>query len=553
MLKRNATIMTALLFAVSLYAVDVTQAAEPAGHVLAASGEVHAESAEGRRTLKRRSEFFAGDTLVTAAGASAQLRFQDGALVALQPDTRFRVDAYRFDTAAPAQGEAVSTLIKGGFRTITGVIGKQDPAAYRVETPVATIGVRGTNYEAVLADGLVVAAWQGQIVVSNEQGALVLGEGANFNFAQIGNRTVAPRGQLAPPPGLQGELPAPPPEARAAPRPPVGPVPDATQPKPAPLAGVLPPPGMPAPLPSYNSSGDDLAVGGFTPLSPVNTPADLPVANMNDLRLTAAEKADLNYLGFALVSGPGIMNTLGGKTTNGSAGSPVIAEVGVNPGQPGFNSLPFTKIVRQGAAPLFGATVNTVMIDGTHKIDWGVWNASPSNPAHVQTNPTNPSQITPITRPVFWLSGNPTSLAVATARTGTVTYGGIASWPTYNIAVQGGGSGGMVDASNFSFQADVNFSTGAVTGNVQITPSVETWNIGFTGTMANGFLSVPPGNYTGSVNDGVGTYGVDGDIGASLTGGSGQALTGSFDFEAVGNPNVHTEGIFIVGECPSAC
>ncbi|MFP5305877.1 MAG: hypothetical protein ACLGI7_08645, partial [Gammaproteobacteria bacterium] len=52
----------------------------------------------------------------------------------------------------PPQQQAVFRLLKGGFRAVSGLIGKADPEEYRVSTPVATIGIRGTDYWVIFCD-----------------------------------------------------------------------------------------------------------------------------------------------------------------------------------------------------------------------------------------------------------------------------------------------------------------------------------------------------------------------------------------------------------------
>lgn len=54
--------------------------------------------------------------------------------------------------AGPVRQTAVFKLLKGGFRTVTGLIGKSDRSEYRVSTQTATIGIRGTDYEVIICD-----------------------------------------------------------------------------------------------------------------------------------------------------------------------------------------------------------------------------------------------------------------------------------------------------------------------------------------------------------------------------------------------------------------
>lgn len=88
-----------------------------------------------------------GDLIVTATDASAQLRMVDEGTIAIRPDTSLRIDAYRHAKDGDERG--ILDLIKGGLRTLTGLIGKARKDAYLVRTPTATIGVRGTDHEPV--------------------------------------------------------------------------------------------------------------------------------------------------------------------------------------------------------------------------------------------------------------------------------------------------------------------------------------------------------------------------------------------------------------------
>lgn len=144
------------------------------------SGSVTSLSAVGvARPLLRGMELTAGDSVRTGADGRVQLRFADGAMVSLQPNSEFRLDDYRFSGGNDGQDRGFFSLLKGGLRTITGLIGRYNPSAYRVKTSVATIGIRGTEYTlSYLADGgLGVATGEGEIEVCNDAGCLVLASG----------------------------------------------------------------------------------------------------------------------------------------------------------------------------------------------------------------------------------------------------------------------------------------------------------------------------------------------------------------------------------------
>jgi hypothetical protein len=157
--------------------------AAPAGRVLSISGEVVAASPRGpTRVLQARSRVYPGDTLRTEADERVRIRFVDGALLELRAASRFTVKRYG---RSPDEA-VVLRLSTGALRTLTGEIGGGSEGRYRMETPVASIGVRGTDYELGLCvrdcgagqeSGLYVRVGDGAIVVRNEAGEQVVETG----------------------------------------------------------------------------------------------------------------------------------------------------------------------------------------------------------------------------------------------------------------------------------------------------------------------------------------------------------------------------------------
>lgn len=170
---------------------------DPAAVVIIATGDFYAVNTQlKKRTLKRRSKVYVGEKLVTGKNARAQVRFIDGAVLSLRPETELKVHKYSYGKSTADEGSWM-TLLKGGFRTITGAIGKKK---YKVTTSMATIGIRGTHYEAVIHDEqLFVALWDGGVTVSNSAGKVDLGLGADYNFGMVQSDTVEPQGQIDPP------------------------------------------------------------------------------------------------------------------------------------------------------------------------------------------------------------------------------------------------------------------------------------------------------------------------------------------------------------------
>lgn len=172
---------TAFLAALCMLVFAVPAFAEPVGRVLASSGAAQAQSAAGGlRPLAQGAVVERGDTLMTGADSNLQVRFIDDALLMVRPNSRIRVDDYRVEGGTL---HSVLSLIAGGLRTLTGRIGKARRDAYTMNTPTATIGVRGTDYELRLcqgdcpagsADGLYLGVADGGIVARNDAGAFDL-------------------------------------------------------------------------------------------------------------------------------------------------------------------------------------------------------------------------------------------------------------------------------------------------------------------------------------------------------------------------------------------
>jgi hypothetical protein len=86
----------------------------------------------------------AGDTVESAALSHAQIHMTDDSIISLRPETTFRIREYAFEGKEPAQQRSFFDLVKGGMRTVTGLIRSREN--YRVSTETVSIGIRGTHY-----------------------------------------------------------------------------------------------------------------------------------------------------------------------------------------------------------------------------------------------------------------------------------------------------------------------------------------------------------------------------------------------------------------------
>ena len=144
----------ALLLAGSLLMAGQAFAAAPAaGEVVKVIGRATAISTDGGlRRLDQGLPVNTGDTVITAASSFVRMKLSDGGFIVLRPNSRFQIEDYRF-ADKPEENRSVFSLLKGGFRAVTGLIGQRNKSAVSYRTSVATIGIRGTDFEVIDCTG----------------------------------------------------------------------------------------------------------------------------------------------------------------------------------------------------------------------------------------------------------------------------------------------------------------------------------------------------------------------------------------------------------------
>ncbi len=153
--------------------------AAQAGTVIFANGEAQIIGADGKARNAARGDIVnEGDTLVTGQAGAMQLRMADDGFIAVRPDTRMTVQNFNWNGKEDGSERSVMSLVRGGFRTITGVIGKRNKENYLVRTPVATIGIRGTDHEP-------------HYIAPPAPGEPVIGEPGAYNKVNVGSTFIA--------------------------------------------------------------------------------------------------------------------------------------------------------------------------------------------------------------------------------------------------------------------------------------------------------------------------------------------------------------------------
>ncbi len=130
------------------------------------------------RTLRTGDEVKQGDTVATGPASSAVLKFEDGQVAALTANSRMTVTTYSYNRGTRV-GNILLSLVNGGMRAITGLIGKNSPNSVSYRAATATIGIRGTD--------VTIATALGNVVVTVTEGVI------SFTFA--GQTISIPAGQ----------------------------------------------------------------------------------------------------------------------------------------------------------------------------------------------------------------------------------------------------------------------------------------------------------------------------------------------------------------------
>lgn len=174
-----------------------------AGQVTHLSGTLSVTKADGSsKLLSIKSEVQEGDTITTEAETYARVKFIDGAEVVLRPGSQLKVESYAYQAAKPESDNMFLSMLKGGLRAVTGLIGKRNRDKVNVQTATATIGIRGTHFGALFcqgdcggvptvtgrppANGLHVDVADGAIVLSNAAGQQLINTG-QFGFVAASN------------------------------------------------------------------------------------------------------------------------------------------------------------------------------------------------------------------------------------------------------------------------------------------------------------------------------------------------------------------------------
>lgn len=344
-MKKIAAIILALALSPSISSAAQEAAATTAatsvhaavGRVYVVSGSVFvAQGKSPARWVTGSEAIVSGMMVNTGDKSAALLKFEDGQVVTMQANSAFHVRDYRYDARRIENSNIVFSMFKGGMLFITGLIGQQRKQAFRLLTPNATIGIRGTEFMVAMADNsLYSQVLAGDIGMTNAAGTTVLGAGQTAVVASSGAlASLIPASAI--PAGTFGELLSIPVDPSAIPSPATG---SASAPDPGgaatSAAGATAGASAAAVGASIGVAGGVLAgmVGGDSDSTPSDSPTTSPAADPDE-STEPAKAADNEEMGKDSKSGIGLtarIGTLGyGAELNFGSSDSFSARIGLN-------------------------------------------------------------------------------------------------------------------------------------------------------------------------------------------------------------------------------
>ena len=159
--------------------------AEPIGVVAELKGTVFAVRTDGTRVnLKKGDSVFQGDVIETEKDSAANMLLADKTTFAIGDEARLALDEMVYNPASQ-EGQSQFSILKGVFVFTSGEIAKTDSSKMTVNTPVATIGIRGTEVSGSVSDeGAQITVLDGTVTVTTNAGTATLGSQGETTLSQ---------------------------------------------------------------------------------------------------------------------------------------------------------------------------------------------------------------------------------------------------------------------------------------------------------------------------------------------------------------------------------
>ncbi|MEL6201204.1 MAG: FecR domain-containing protein [Pseudomonadota bacterium] len=142
----------------------------------------------GSATLVSGARLSAGDVIQTSGQGQAQILFDDNTRIVVGPNSRFVISDIQMGSSNSANRFAVDA-VRGSFRFISG---RSPKNAFRISTPHATIGVRGTIFDLNVAGQTQLASLRGIVEMCGSSACVTLRARCSVAIAERGGSVRTP-------------------------------------------------------------------------------------------------------------------------------------------------------------------------------------------------------------------------------------------------------------------------------------------------------------------------------------------------------------------------
>ncbi len=171
-----------MAWVVGLVAALATSLAFANATAVTVSGNVSAQTGVSASRIVRQGDILrAGDMVITGANSNAVLKFEDGQIAVVGPNSKMAIQAFEYNPQSKS-GNIVLALLQGGMRAITGFIGQTNPQRVTYKAGNYTIGIRGTDVT-IVVDGI-------EAVVTVETGVITFTVGTRTITVNAGQGAV---------------------------------------------------------------------------------------------------------------------------------------------------------------------------------------------------------------------------------------------------------------------------------------------------------------------------------------------------------------------------
>lgn len=151
-------------------AAETATDASPVGRIEEIEGSATITRTDGSKAdATPGMPVYQGDVIETDAKGSVNIVFADETSFAVSENARLAIDEYVYDPATES-GETHFSVLRGMFVFTSGLVGRDDPDDVKIETPMGSIGIRGTIIAGNLSTGDITVI-EGAIVLRTPNGS----------------------------------------------------------------------------------------------------------------------------------------------------------------------------------------------------------------------------------------------------------------------------------------------------------------------------------------------------------------------------------------------